>query len=403
MGAVTGGNGSTGGSTGSESGEARTGDERERPSRNAGADGTIGETRRSVLRSIAHGSVAGGVAGLYGAVRPGDNTVDVVYALTHPGDDPWELTERRRTVPEPWLTGVERAFEANARLADANIAGLLGSFVVPGDEADPTATLGVELQNETVIDEIRPLVDGVDLTVSTLDEIPPRDDEVDDDPVQVVDTDEDDIPGGVQCAAGDSIGSLTPALYDPGQGETLFGTSNHVFGGDGEDHRGASLDLVAADGNRREIGTVRRGHARSDLIVARPVDGIRPTSAIVDADPEVVTGQFTRIGLADLAARGEPVEKVGGTTGHTEGTIEGVDGVTAFYDPVPKIGQLKWGSQDDMSDGDSGSVAYATDPHGEDGGLLVAGMNNARTWWPGSDYVWGTAAHQLRSAHGYRF
>jgi hypothetical protein len=55
-----------------------------------------------------------------------------------------------------------------------------------------------------------------------------------------------------------------------------------------------------------------------------------------------------------------------------------------------------------MSDGDSGSVNYHPDPKTTNG-VLIGGFNDARTWWPGDTYVWGTAAYQLRRRYGYHF
>lgn len=367
-----------------------------------------GTSRRTVLRSLAGGSVAGGVAIATGLDESRDSEnghVPITYGVTRHQSDPYTLTERRRWVPAAWYDRMETAIAAHGRLLESNLGDLVGAFVEPGGYDDPRATLSVDVTADSLHDRIADLLDGdgIDLDVSTVDEVPPERDESEEpaEPVRVFDLDDFEVPGGVQCAADGGFGSLAPAVYDPEREEAMLASSNHVLGG--TDRRGEPVELVDTDDRRRTIGHVAEGHADVDVGLAAPTDGITPTSEIVGTSPGTVRGSFTLMGLADLAARGRPVEKVGATTGHAEGQVRGINGVTTYYGEVPKIGQLKWGEQSDMGDGDSGSVAYAPDPEAPEDGVLVAGFNNARTWWPGADYVWGTAAHHLRDTYGYHF
>ena len=94
---------------------------------------------------------------------------------------------------------------------------------------------------------------------------------------------------------------------------------------------------------------------------------------------------------------------MGARSGHQVGEIDGVNGLTSYYGDVPKDGQLKWGGRFTMGNGDSGSVNYHPDPERPDEGVLVGGFNDARTWWPGEEYVWGTAAYYLQRRYGYHF
>jgi hypothetical protein len=209
----------------------------------------------------------------------------------------------------------------------------------------------------------------------------------------------DDIPGSVPIASEELFGTLAPAMRDPSDGSRYFATANHVFGG--ADNRGDPLYLL--DGGRTEIGSVRSGYPKSDLVCARPEDGYEPLSRIRKESSGRVLGQFTEAGLADLKAAGEPLEKVGAKTGHSEGKIQAVDGFTCAYGAICKQGQLKWGEESGFDDGDSGSVNYHADPDDPEAGVLVGGFNNARTWWPGEDYIWGTAAHHITEKHGFTF
>ena len=160
--------------------------------------------------------------------------------------------------------------------------------------------------------------------------------------------------------------------------------------------------LEHADGRTR-IGRVNRGFPGGDFVRVRPENGYASASRIDGASPSRVGGQFTKVGLADLYARGEPLEKVGGRTGHTSGEIKGINGMTYYYGSMYRRGQLKWGEESTITDGDSGSVSYHSDPERPDEQVLVAGFNNARSWWPTGDFTWGTAAYHVYAAHGFHF
>lgn len=188
-------------------------------------------------------------------------------------------------------------------------------------------------------------------------------------------------------------------MRDPTDGSLYFGTANHLFGGTA--NQGEPFYLL--DDGRTEIGTVTNSYPRVDLVSARPKPDYQPLQRIHGGDPGRVLGQFTKVGLADLKAAGEPLEKIGVRTGHTQGKIQAVDGLTCAYGAICKQGQLKWGRESGFGDGDSGSVNYHADPDDPDAGVLVGGFNNARTWWPGEDYIWGTAGYYITRKYGYTF
>ena len=164
----------------------------------------------------------------------------------------------------------------------------------------------------------------------------------------------------------------------------------------------AALDC-AVDRLPFPLGDVADGYPTADLVRVAPNDEFDPVSTIRRASPRRVVGQYTKLGLADLMARGEELTKVGSFSDRSSGGIEGINGVTCYTGRSCKSGQLKWGTQGDVVDGDSGSVNYHVDPENPDDGVLVGGLNNARTWWPGVDFSWGTAAHHLLEEYGLHF
>lgn len=87
----------------------------------------------------------------------------------------------------------------------------------------------------------------------------------------------------------------------------------------------------------------------------------------------------------------------------SSGQITGIGGITCYAGGGYRDGQLKWGSEDTVTDGDSGSVSFHPDPERPDEQVLVAGLDNARTWWPGANYTWGTAASHVCDRHGLSF
>ena len=362
--------------------------------------------RRAFLGTIAAAGLGAGLArwlpgGEVGSVER--NEVEIVYGVARADPaDPSSLTRRTKTVPADWHEALSRAVETHRGLPFAELTGYVGSFVVPGDLDDPAASIAVQSTAGGLRDELAGRSMDVSFDVSVLDDLPdPSGGSPSLRPSVVADLADRTVPGGVLCGADARLGSLAPALRDPSTGDRFLATANHLYGGGGADHRGDPLYLQA-DGEREAVARVRRGFADEDLLVADPVVGRIPASRISEATPGRVGGQFTRLGLADLQARGEPLEKVGAVSGHTTGRIEGIDGITFFTGNGIRTGQLIWGDEETFTDGDSGSVNYHVDPEADDQ-VLVGGLNSARTWWPGADFTWGTAAYRIREARGLVF
>lgn len=374
-------------------------------------------TRRGFVRSLVNLGVGAGLASaLEPSVRDAADAerVPVVYAYARPDPtDPSSLVARTKWVPGDWYAAVERAWDARRTLLDGGLEGVVSSFVVPGALDDATASVAFDGVSEDARDRVRDAAADldaprVDVDVRVLDGHPARHERDRGRPSRLGDPSSSSVPGGLYCGSPTSGGTLAPAMYstdDSGEPVRWFATANHLYGSGGTKrsaHRGEPLYLRdRADSPR--IGEVDRGYPNEDVVRARPVEGFEPASRIEGAEPSRVAGQFTRWGLADLRARGEPLTKVGALGGRTTGEIKGVAGITCFVGDVCKGGQLKWGDEDAMTDGDSGSVAYHPDPAGPDDQLLVAGFNNARTWWPGDNYTWGTAAYHVHDRYGLHF
>ncbi|UPV76470.1 hypothetical protein M0R89_20120 (plasmid) [Halorussus limi] len=336
--------------------------------------------------------------------------VPIVYGLTRDGTSEGDgsgggpsgggVRPRRKTVPADWYDDFRSAVAAHRNLDVIHHESVASSAVAPGEYGGANATIHVDITAEEVRGAVPERVRDTPVEVRRVERT--RERELDADPAALrsgAPAAGEGVPGSVAVASDDLYGTLAPAMRDPKDGALYFATANHVFGGTG--NGGESLYLL--DDGRTEIGSVREGYPKSDVVCASPKAGYEPLHRIRDGDPGRVLGQFTKAGLADLKAAGEKLEKIGVKTGHTKGKIQAVDGVTCAYGAICKRGQLKWGEESGFGDGDSGSVNYHPDPDDPEAGVLVGGFNNARTWWPGEDYIWGTAAHHVTNKHGYTF
>ena len=326
--------------------------------------------------------------------------VPIVYGLAR--DEDGSLEPRRGRVPADWYDDLRLAIAAQKRLEPMGREGVASSAVSPGDFGGANAAIHVEVTDENARGALPETVDRVPVEVTHVESVegdPTEATPPEATPSKASDSVGEGVPGGVGIASEDLYGTLAPAMQDPTDGSRYFATSNHVYGG--RNNGGRPLFLVG--NGKTKIGAVRESHPQEDVAAIRPQADFRPLHRIDADSPIPVVGQFTRDGLADLKARGEPLEKVGVRSGHTKGKIHAVDGVTCAYGAICKRGQLKWGNESDFTDGDSGGVNYHPDPENPESGVLVGGLNNARTWWPGENYVWGTGAYRITERHGYTF
>lgn len=330
------------------------------------------------------------------AVTDGDVSIVYAYARTDP-DDPTSLTPRIKTVAAEWYNDLRAALSSYHTVDLNSIEGVLNASVVPGNR-DDQASISVGVTNKSLVSRVRDLLDEVPIEGSII-EAAADSGGPDLEPARQFDIESGfSVPGGVACGETEGIATLTPAVYDPEAKRRFFATAGHLYA----NTESTELTLVS-DGKRVEIGELARRYQSEDLALVSPTGDFSPAHAVDGDAPRQVVGQFTRLGLADLKARGVEIHKIGAMTGHTTGTIQAIDGVTCIYADPCKRGQLKWGEESDFTDGDSGSVSYAPDPENPDEQVLVCGLNNARTWWPGEDYIWGTGAYLLEEEYGYTF
>lgn len=363
--------------------------------------------RREFLRTLATGGYAIGMAHLLGVdefLAAGDDEVPIVTALSHTDpDDPWSLEERTRHVPADWYASVEKAIELNELLAQFGFTGYLGSAVVPGDFSSGTATVsvGISTEADSVPELIDDFADGISVDIETIVNVEDAQDGLEALEPRYVDSVADGtVPSGVACQTPSSTATLGPTLYHPTDEREFFVTAEHAFSSE----LGREVLSLPVEGSESfELGSVTHAHSVEDVVAVEPAGRLKPANAIDTPTGHTVRGQFTRWGLADLVARDQELEKVGAMTGHTTGRIQGIDAVTCFTDNFCRRGQIRWGGEMDLTDGDSGSVSFHQDPYGGDDDVLIAGFNNARTWWPGQSYVWGVAAYKLTEMYGYHF
>ncbi len=371
----------------------------------------------NTLAGLGFGALSASLLTAEDVQAAGSDEVPIVYGLTRDGSsdseegDAGTVEPRRKTVPADWYDDFRSAVAAHRTLDVIHREEVASSAVSPGEYGGANATIRVEITAEKVRGAVPERVEDTPVEVRRVEGA--GDHQRDADSAALRDggplrdswspdqrgRDGAGVPGSVAVASEKLFGTLAPAMRDPESGSLYFATANHVFGGTG--NGGDPLYLL--DGGKTEIGSVRSGYPKSDVVCAEPTDGYRPLHRIRDERPGRVLGQFTKAGLADLKAAGEKLEKIGATTGHTKGKIQAVDGLTCAYGAICKRGQLKWGEESGFGDGDSGSVNFHPDPDDPDAGVLVGGFNNARTWWPGEDYVWGTAAYHVTNKHGFTF
>lgn len=356
--------------------------------------------RRFVKTLVAAGFGTGSASYLSAGDFAGidENEVPIVYAVARDDpEDPTSIAPRTRTVGAAWYNELRAALSARDSLDLTDLDGVFNAYVVPGDhDGTTTASIVVDVRDEDVAAKVSGLADEIPIESSVVRTVA-SEREPDSPAIQYDPERGPAVPGGVAVGNADGTATLSPALYDPEADERFFATADHLYAGESDEL------LALADGVRYLLGRVHRHHEQEDLALIRATREFEPAHALDAPPPTRVAGQFSRIGLADLKARGAELQKIGAMTGHSTGRIHAIDGVTCIYGDPCKRGQLKWGEESDFTDGDSGSVSYHPDPEAPDEQVFVCGLNSARTWWPGENYMWGTGAYVLHEQFGYTF
>lgn len=199
-----------------------------------------GMGRRAFIWALVATGVGAGLARRLsvGDVRSADrDEVPIVYGFARVDPaDPRSIEPRRKTVPADWFEELSRALDVHGALPVSELAGFVGSYVVPGDRSDPAASIAIQTTAERLRDEVAGLAADVGFDVAVVDDLPDPTGETSPlDPEITADLDDRSIPGGVLRGNEEMRGSLAPAAYDPSTGDRFFATANHVFGGSGAD------------------------------------------------------------------------------------------------------------------------------------------------------------------------
>ncbi len=372
-----------------------------------------GMGRREFLRTVGATGYALGMAHLLGVedfLTASSGTVPIVTALAR-SEPSGPLEERTTTVPISWYRAVRRSFELHSQFASSAVPGYLGSSVLPAAHDEARAPIVVNLSRDQegfdrATRALERFFSEVPVTIDAIDGIPEsvEAETVTGAPNRAGSLDSGLVPGGVRCQNTVGEGTLGPALYEGERGQPFYTASEHLYHGI-EEPVGEVLLLPREGASTTALGPVTATYPQADFLVVEPpsTSDLRPQSSIKRPDGERirVSGQYTRMGLADLAARNEPLQKVAAQTGHSSGQIKGIDAVTCYTGECHRE-QLAWGDEENFTDGDSGSVSFHPDLEAPEEAVLVASLNNARTWWPGQNFIWGAAAYHVLD-YGYHF
>lgn len=376
----------------------------------------IGRRRfTKTLLSFGFGSMAARHLTVDDVRAAASDEVPIVVGIETPDDDPTTEIPHKKYVPADWYNDYLHATDVFKKYRESllQIPNVKGVWFQPGEYGGHNSQLKVEIDKdnaEKARGEVPESINEVPIAVHEVGETRLADcSDVSSGPNYNDEDQFSSVPGGVVCRTGDVYGTLSGRVYSVDHGREFFMVSNHLYGGQGEDHKGEPLyhpDVTDDD----VIGEVFHQYCYDDYALISPKSH-NPVRSYEDAQPsEDIRGWFTRSGLSDLKAAGESIEKYGVRTGRTSGQIESTDGATSSYGCKPKDGQLQWGTNDDFCDGDSGSLAYHAPPDGSGGyesdRIWICGMNNARTAdWSSccANYVWGPAAWKLNVEHNLRF
>ncbi|ADD06155.1 uncharacterized protein Nmag_2596 [Natrialba magadii ATCC 43099] len=226
------------------------------------------------------------------------------------------------------------------------------------------------------------------------------------------------IGGGDRCGNGDgSAGTLATPVWKSGNAsDRYFLTCEHIGAemsdfGDELFRTGGGLsegDKLHTGGSSfsSEIGEVIDASCSNDFAVVDPEDGYTPDFSI-NGESSPIVGSISKDGLSDMESNGEQVKKSGQVTGVTSGEVKAYNGTVFPYlgtCGTRRTNQLRWGTEDDSKDGDSGSPVYTDEYTSADEILIAGGLDGG---WPSygyvGDYAFGTAAYVLHQDYDYRF
>ncbi len=347
--------------------------------------------RRSVLGALAATGVGASTSvwltGEVGAVSSDQVTIVQGTKLIEQSDGTREVIDIKKEVPADWyydLQQAKTAFERRNRHL-LRTPGVIETTLSAGRYGGRNARIEVKLspeaadQDGTTLDEVRgdipTRIDGIEVKVQTIDRLPKL--------TNCYEHPSNPPEAGVQVETSDGWGSLGGRAYK--NGHWHFMTAEHLWG--------SNPDVLYIDGDI--IGDSEDWDCWDDFAALNPLNGWDPTDGIAGTSI-YVTAQMSEDGIWDVEAAGETLSKQGARTCYTEGTCKGI-GSALVYDSNcnNRDKQVKWGTYNDIEQGDSGALVYKPNWNGHDWAVSLVAAE--------SDIVFGTGCFHIDNLHGYHW
>lgn len=316
--------------------------------------------------------------------------------------------DQTKLVPADWYADYRRAARINRNIdLMAAHEAIVGQGLVPGEYGGHNAYIEVNVdanadRKAEARGTVPETVDGVPVEVTEIGEL------------ELLggchggEDFGDTIPGGVQVE-GDSLqGSMGPRLKSTNDSSFEgFGTAQHLYSSCGSNTEGK--DLYHPGDSSQAIGTVVEAFNFGDFVATDTSNGHSPEARIVKGSSSTdfydVVGSFTMDALSDMKANNEDVRKVGVASCETKGEVKAVDVSQADENDctLEKQGQVRWGTDQDATSGDSGSVAFAqsTDPDVSDYNVASLVLGHSPTDL--GSFIYGTGVFHIRENVGYYY
>lgn len=362
-------------------------------------------SRRTLMKelsAVGFGAISAATLTADDVKAASSDEVPITYAMEADDKMRTSYTAKKRMVPADWYEDVQRAHRAHDNYGFDNIPGIVGTTVLPGTFSGNRAQIQVEISPELARDQGQGIGESRGKVPEQIEQIPTKVVESSKPKLGCYTKDYGSEPPVGSYVSGSKFGgSLGCPIYK--DGNAYFSTNYHLWT-DQDNLSYANLE----NSNNDVIGYVVDWDCKDDFVAASPAYGYSVNRELVDAGGNYILGYYTKAGIDGLAANDEYARKRGQTTCYTAGEIKGQGDAYAYDADCPeRLNQVKWGkAEDDFTDGDSGSVAYAS-PYDDvsDDRKYALCINAARvaSYDPTGDYVYGTAGWHIHNEYGYGF
>lgn len=312
-------------------------------------------------------------------------------------------TDETKNVPADWYNDYQQAERVNQRVRFIDRhTDIVGQWLVPGDYGGKNSRINVEIRMDSTANPrgvIPEQVEGVPIEVTEVGERKPVDG------CHGGDDYGSDVPGGVQVASPDGGGSGGPRVLNTDDDVEYFGTCQHIYDTCGSNTEGRKLYHPYGGDS---VGKVETALNFEDFVAVNtnsshdPLPKIaKPDSTPSDPSYFDITDSFTKDSLSDRKAAGKGVRKVGVASCQTFGDLKQISGTVVDDNTCTgeKKGQVQWGQDNDVTSGDSGSVAFAE----ENGNWYVSSLVNGQSPTDAYSYVFGTGIYRIKDKSGYYY